>query len=275
MRYVTTDAAALAAAYRRERDLVAGATSETATADTTRRLGWVAPLAGESATVRVPVPSTAALAVGTYRDGAPMYDWDAASGWTFAPAAAYPTLPRVAVGPALARSMPEPRKGTPTRSRKGLVSPSTSTRHAATSEGMAHGAVIAGVGTDAGVLAVARAGRAMAREDAAHAAHAARMDAGAGVCSRPLPVPTVGIWQAWEWVCGCGAGVEVITTVIPPADDPTGALVRDHRHALAVCPAPVETRDAAGSLTGHKCGCGRKRGALTRQRGQWCHRRRV
>lgn len=230
MRYITTDATALAAAYRRERDLVGGATPATSSPDTLRRLGWVAPVA----------------------------DIDSVS---------------------LTRSMPEPRKGAPSRSRKGLVTANTSTRYAGgVSEGAAHGALVAGVSTDAGVLAVAREGRAMAREDSAHAAHAARMDAGAGSCSRPLPLPTsaLGTSGAHEWLCGCGAGSAPLVSVwAVPMDSPSAAPERQHRHALTQCASPAETHDSAGALTGHRCGCGRKRGALVRQQGEWCHRRRA
>ena len=230
MRYVTTDAATLAAAYRRERDLVAGGTAGTVSPEMVRRLGWVAPTS------------------------------DPVSG-------------------SLTRSMPEPRKGAPTRSRKGLVTASTSTRYAGgVSEGAAHGALVAGVSTDAGVLALARAARAHQREDAAYAAHAARADAGVGICRRPLPLPTsaLGTADAAEWECGCGAatGRALVSVWMVPADAPTAAPVRDHRHPLTPCEAPAATHDAGGTLTGHRCGCGRKRGALVRQREAWCHRAR-
>jgi hypothetical protein len=222
MRYVTTDATALAAAYRRERDLISGGPT---TPEMVRMLGWQAPVSDP-------------------------------------------------VSVSLTRSMPEPRKGPASRSRKGLVTPSVSTRHSGgIAPGAAHGASIAAeVPTDAGVRAIAAEGRRQAREDAAYDAMTAR-SMGSRECGRALPVPTTA--PGAEWECGCGGStLPLLSGWVLSGGAGDGTPVRSSVHRLTPCPAPAETHDSDGILTGHRCGCGRKRGALTRQDGEWAHKAR-
>lgn len=194
MRYVTTDAAALGAAWRADRDLVGGATLGTVSPAMTRRLGWVAPVA------------------------------DPVSG-------------------SLTRSLPEPRKGAARRSRKGVSVPSTSARYAGgIAAGSAHGAIVAGISTDAGILAHVRAARAAALHDALTGATADPI--GRNRCARPTD----------DGRCGCGGAM--------------GATLWEGCHPLTPCPEPTDRR---GRMS---CGCGRKRGALAEHGGAWHHRAR-
>lgn len=217
MAYVTTDAAALAAAYRRERDLVSGATSSTSSPDTLRRLGWVSPVS------------------------------DPVSG-------------------SLTRSLPEPKKGAPKRSRKGLVTPSTSSAYAGGLEPRtAHGATVSGDRTGAtDARAALVEGKRIEREEAAaasHAAHAAAVEQ-LRPCARPLPAPAATSAAGW-WLCGCGATSAALAAVWPV--DPTHPVL--FAHPLPACPVPLVGADGA------RCGCGSKRGALVEIDGAHFHRR--
>lgn len=195
MRYVTTDAASLAASWRADRDLIGGATPGTVSPDTVRRLGFVAPVADP-------------------------------------------------VAGSLTRSLPEPRKGAARRSRKGVSVPSTSTRYAGgIAPGAAHGAAtVAGVGTDAGILAHVRAARAAAEVDLITGGAVPQVSRNR--CGRPMP----------DGTCGCGGA--------------QGATLWEGCHPLTPCPVPVERRGA------QSCGCGRKRGALVEHGNVWHHRAR-
>lgn len=222
LRYVITDPAHLSRVWQDRNDGLAGATPDTATPDTVRKVGWVAPLSEPNSSET--------------------------------------------------RSMPEPRKGAARRSRKGVSVPSTSTRYAGgLTEGMAHGALVAGVGTDSGISGVKREVRAMARDDAAHDAHAARLDSHKGECARPVD-DGYPLTLGYATRCNCGGStLPLRVTLDIPADDPTSAPQFTYRHALTPCPVPVTSEDK-----GTRCGCGRKRGALTRHGGEdvWRHRAR-